>query len=297
MPLFDTHIVVDWSARSKPSPEQSTSDAIWYCVVRDGAVADLVYLRTRSDARAALTDLIEAEKAAGRRVLVGFDFPFGYPAGVAKTLTGQPNALAIWHWLADRIEDAPDNTNNRYAVAEEINRHYPGIGPCWGRPENWDYPDVPTTQKARTGSGQPPERRLADATAKGAKTVWQLAYAGSVGSQVLLGLPVVLGLRTDTGSAVWPFDTGLRAPTDNAVLAEIYPSLLQAQAHADRAEGEPLDAAQVRVTARTLAKLDAQDKLAALFAPPVTPQEREVIEREEAWILGVGFENDLRAAA
>ena len=33
------------------------------------------------------------------------------------------------------------------------------------------------------------QRRVADKTAVGAKTVWQLAYNGSVGSQVLLGIP------------------------------------------------------------------------------------------------------------
>lgn len=297
MPLFDTHIVVDWSARSKPSPKRPASDAIWYCVVRDGAVDDLVYRRTRAEAAEALANLIRVERAAGRRLLVGFDFPFGYPAGVAAKLTGKPSALSLWHWLADRVEDAPDNANNRYAVAEEINRHYPGVGPCWGRPDGWDHPDVPTTQSARTNEGHPPERRIADARAKGAKTVWQLAYAGSVGSQILLGLPFVLQLRDGTDASVWPFDTGLKAPDADAVLAEIYPSLLQPQAHADKAKNEPLDAAQVRVTARALASLDTQDKLAPLFAPDVTAQEREIIEQEEAWILGLGFEDELRAAA
>lgn len=296
MPLFDTHVVVDWSARSKPSPEKRTKDAIFWCAVTDGAVRSENYVRTRAEARGRLADLIRAERAQGRRVLMGFDFPFGYPAGVAETLTGQPGALALWAWLADRIEDAPDNANNRFAVASQINRFYPGLGPAWGRPASWSFPDVPTRANARHGD-HPPERRLADARAKGAKTVWQLAYAGSVGSQVLVGLPTIHALRNDTGAAIWPFDTGLTAPEHPLVVAEVYPSLLQRQAHADRADGEPLDAAQVRVFARALAALDRQDRLAPLFTADLPAADRTIVEQEEAWILGLGHEHALRFAA
>lgn len=133
--------------------------------------------------------------------------------------------------------------------------------------------------------------------AKGAKTVWQLAYAGSVGSQVLVGLPVLLHLRETTGARVWPFDTGLATPDAQTVIAEIYPGLLQAEAKAEKREHEPLDAAQVRVVARALAALDATDDLAALFSPALEEADRQTVETEEGWILGLGFEHKLRAAA
>ncbi len=294
--LFDTHVVVDWSARSQPSPARPTKDAIFWCTVREGKALPVDYARTRAAARTRLTSLIRKERAAGRRVLLGFDFPFGYPAGVAETLTGEPRALALWAWLATRVEDASNNANNRFAVASEINRAWPGLGPAWGRPASWPFPDVPTRAKVRHGD-HPQENRLADARAKGAKTVWQLAYAGSVGSQVLLGLPLLHRLRADTGAAIWPFDTGLQAPDAPVVIAEVYPSLLQAEAHADRSHGEPLDAAQVRVNARALAALDAQGVLAPLFTAGLSPEDRATVEREEAWILGLGHEDALRAAA
>ncbi|MDJ0628047.1 MAG: hypothetical protein QNJ44_07280 [Rhodobacter sp.] len=294
--LFDTIVVVDWSARSRPSPERPTRDAIFWCTVSLGEVQPVAYARTRSEARRRLSALIRDERRQDRRVLLGFDFPFGYPAGVAETLTGQPSGLALWAWLAERIEDGCDNANNRYAVASQINRHYPGLGPAWGRPAAWAFPDIPTRASSRHGS-HPPERRLADGRAKGAKTVWQLAYAGSVGSQVLLGLPTLLTLRALTGAAVWPFDTGLAAPNHPLVIAEVYPSLLQRQAHADRAADEPLDAAQVRVNARALARLDAVGALSPLFAADLSRKDRDTVEREEAWILGLGHEDRLRAAA
>ena len=303
MTIFHTHVIVDWSARSKPSPVRPTKDAIWWAVVKDGVVDEPAYARTRDDALERLADLIATELDAARRVLIGFDFPFGYPAGVATHLTGEASAHALWNWLAARIEDAENNVNNRFEVAEEINRTYSGIGPFWGRPESWRYPDVPTRASRRTNrESHPPERRIADSQARGAKTVWQLAYAGSVGSQVLLGLPAIKRLvenpRTKGRLAVWPFDTGLRAPEAQAVIAEIYPSLLRREIEERRGEGEISDAAQVRVNAEAFAKLDLQDGLLPLFegAPYLDAEERRIIETEEAWILGLGHEEALRKA-
>ena len=304
MALFDTHIVVDWSARSKPSPAKPTRDAIWWAVARDGVVARPVYVRTRHAAITRLAKLIAAERAARRRVLVGFDFPFGYPAGVARHLTGRACAFALWDWLATRIDDDETNANNRYAVAAEINRRYPGVGPCWGRPATWPYPDVPTRAHARThGTAHPPERRVADEHAKGAKTIWQLAYTGSVGSQVLLGLPALERLRSArsiAGSvAIWPFHGGLAVPDKPVVFAELYPSLLKGPVARYARKSEIHDRAQVRVNARAFASLDVAGGLAPLFegSPALAPSERRLVETEEAWVLGVGHEAALHEAA
>ena len=197
MPLFETHIVVDWSARSKPSPARPSRDSIWWAAVREGCALEPRYERTRHDAVENLTAFIAGELDAERRVLAGFDFPFGYPAGVAARLTGRASATTLWNWLAERIEDSDGNANNRFAVAQEMNRCWPGLGPFWGRPAGWEYPGIPTRQKDLTcRDGHPPERRIADLRASEAKTVWQSAYAGSVGSQVLVGLPALKRLLT-----------------------------------------------------------------------------------------------------
>ncbi len=303
MTIFHTHVIVDWSARSKPSPDKLTKDAIWWAAARDGIVDEPAYARTRHDAVERLADFIASELNSARRVLIGFDFPFGYPAGVAAHLTGEASALAFWDWLAARIEDAGDNTNNRFEIAEAINCAYPGIGPFWGRPGTWPYPEVPTRESRRTGrETHPPERRIADLHAKGAKTVWQLAYAGSVGSQVLLGLPALKRLiedpRMDGRLAVWPFDTGLRVPEAPAVIAEIYPSLLRKEIKERKTGDEIHDAAQVRVNTEAFASLDALGGLGPLFegAPFLDANERRIIETEEAWILGLGHEDELRKA-
>ena len=305
--LFDTHVVVDWSARSTPSPAKPRKDSIWWAAAdtETGKTRAPEYVRTRYEAVEQLAILVAGELDEGRRVLVGFDFPFGYPAGVAERLTGRASGFELWGWLAHRIEDAKDNDNNRYEVAAKINRKYPGAGPFWGRPSQWDSPmDIPIRARERTRRERhPPERRIADRRAQGAKTVWQLAFAGSVGSQVLLGLPAIERLiadrRIEGRGEVWPFQTGLRTPRTPLVFAEIYPSLLREKIHARKERDEILDRAQVRVTAEAFARLDARGGLAPLFdgAPDLSADERRLVEAEEAWILGLGHEDALARAA
>ena len=307
--LFHTHIIVDWSAKSKPSRATPEKNAIWWAVARvDGdsvTVCEPEYARTRHCALQRLARLIAEELDSGRRLLVGFDFPFGYPKGVAAHLTGEACALTLWDWLAERINDQPDNTNNRFEVAARINDEaYPGCGgPFWGRHHRWFCRTISTNRPACTGQQcHPREHRIADECAQNAKTVWQLWGAGSVGSQVLLGLPALKRLIEAPGiarrAAVWPFQTGLRKPEARAVIAEVYPSLLKKQIDErkrEQDEQEIVDRVQVRVNAEAFARLDAGGGLAPLFdgAPWLTPAQRTVIETEEAWILGLGHEEAL----
>jgi len=101
---------------------------------------------------------------------------------------------------------------------------------------------------------------------------------------------VARALRDDPrwiGSArVWPFETGLRAPANGSVvIAEVYPSLWAVSPEA----GETKDAAQVRSVARFFAERDRTGELGALFAgdPGLTQEQRNRVETEEAWTLGV----------
>ena len=119
----------------------------------------------------------------------------------------------------------------------------------------------------------------------GAKTVWQLAYAGSVGSQMLLGLPALKRLTRDPRiagrTAIWPFETGLRTPGALVAIAEVYPSLLSDEVRARQRDGEILDSAQVRVNAEAFARLDAGGGLAPLFAGAPCPHGRRTPRRGE----------------
>ncbi len=52
------------------------------------------------------------------------------------------------------------------------------------------------------------------------------------------------------------------------------------------------------MNAEAFARLDRQRRLAPLFEgqPSLTAEERQIIETEEAWILGLGHEDALRGA-
>ncbi len=272
---FDTVVMVDWSGGNDTgkSPRQ---DAIWACVARLGRAEAPQYLRNRSVAEDWLARLFEAEIAAGRRVLAGFDFPFGYPAGFAVALTGQSDPFALWHWLEDRIEDSPQ-ANNRFDLAGEINRRFGGRGPFWFNGLKRDIDGLP---RKKTGYENPfPDRRLAEERAKGAFSCWQLGGTGAVGSQVMMGLPVLARLRRRFEAAVWPFE-----PLDKQIaLVEIWPSLTLGAAPEDQIK----DAWQVREVARTVSTLepDALAEMLAVDAP------------EEGWIFGLGHEDRLKQAS
>ena len=274
---FDTILMVDWSGGNDRGPKP-TKDAIWVCVARDGSAEEPIYMRNRQVAESWLQTFLSTERAAGRTVLVGFDFAFGYPRGFGKKLTGSDNPFAIWDWFADHIEDAP-KANNRFDVAGQINAMFDGIGPFWGNGlPNRDIADLPRKGLARRDHGMT-ERREVEDVAKGAFAVWQMSGAGAVGSQVFMGLPVLNRLRKAFApdTAVWPFDV-LDKPI---AIVEIWPSLLAKTIAATQPEGQIKDAHQVAVLAQTVSALSA-DVLAKLLDIP---------RNTEGWILGVGQEH------
>lgn len=291
MAQFGRILMVDWSAAAKPTPARPSADAIW--IARAGPAGPARwYCRTRSEAMFRIAAEIQAALTARDRCLVGFDFPFGYPAGFAKEVCGRASGLAVWGEIASRIEDADDNANNRFEVAAGLNRQFLGVGPFWGRPASLDLPDLPPRGTDRTGPGHPPERRLVEHRVPRAQPVWKLYTTGSVGSQALTGIARLQGLRTRYGSAlsVWPFEP----PDAPVVLAEVYPSLLAdvVQRALERTPGQIKDAVQVRVLADALAALDRSGGLPAALA---AAEGRHLAQ--EAWILGVGAEAALRDAA
>ncbi len=283
---FDTFAMVDWSGGNDQGPRPK-ADAIWIAVARNGRVEPAQYFRNRTLAEAWLADLIADETAAQRRLCIGFDFPFGYPAGFAEAVTGSPDPLDLWDWIAARIEDAPDR-NNRFDLAAELNLALgDGAGPFWGNALKRDIVGLPR----RKDSYRNPfaERRKAEHIAKGAFTCWQLAGAGAVGSQVLMGLPVLSRLRARFADAVavWPFQ-----PLDRPVaFVEIWPSLIAdaVRLELDVRAGDAVikDAVQVELVARALSRCPAAELADWL----------DVEAPEEGWILGLGHEAHFAALA
>lgn len=255
---FDEVLVVDWSASNAASPKPAPN-SIWIgrSAAPQGKAVETSarHFPTRLAAEDWLARHLDLCARSGLRVLAGFDFAFGYPSGFAARLTGQTQARAVWHWLAQRITDTPDNRNNRFAVAAQINAGFGGSGPFWGNPGD---ADLPRLKPAFPFAGLPEHRQ---SEAKGAKSLWQLYGNGAVGSQSLMGLPMLHRLATTTGAAVWPFDP----PDGPLVLAEVYPSLLRRPVAAAVAQGWVADAAQVRLLSRALWQLSQAGALGPLW--------------------------------
>jgi hypothetical protein len=282
MTSTDVIIMVDWSARSARSPAKRTKDAIFIAETGPGG-RFVTYCRSRAEAQTHLEARFDMALAEGWHVTAGFDFPFGYPRGFVRAVTGSDEPFVLWAWLASVVEDDDRNANNRLDVADRINAMLPGGGPFWSHPKGQTPVHVPFRKPPHKGYSFA-ERRQVETIATGASTCFQLYGNGAVASQTLLGLPRLQALRRRYGDriAVRPFEDRA-API---LLAEVYPSLLDREIRARQRPGEILDAAQVRVLAAAFAGLD--------------PDRRDAMLREgdpeEGWIAGLGHEAALIAA-
>jgi hypothetical protein len=206
---FDSVVIVDWSARSTPAPARPYRDAIWLSLHTRGPRPHLTeYCRTAEQAEAMLRELLVT---APGRVLAGFDFSFAYPAWALRRLGG-------WRALWSRLATAPVHAN-RFAVAARINEVLGGPY-LWGAPRG--IHDVPV----RKASWTLPQYRACELFLRPRpQSSFKLFTAGSVGSQMLTGIPVLERLRRVFAPrvAVWPFEPWREA---DIVLAEVYPSLL-----------------------------------------------------------------------
>ena len=265
-PLDDV-IVVDWSAAATPA---TGADSIWLAHAGHDTTSVVVEnLATRRRAFERLGTLIGALRSQNRRVLVGLDFSFGYPSGFSELCAdrapdphvpipaggpkGPTAGLPPWWrsatWLRSVVVEGPANANNRFDVACSINRDT-RTRLFWGRPAAARYDhlrELPPRDVVPSGfSPNPlPRLRVTESHAGGAiKSAWQLYGRGSVGGQMLTGIPMLVRLIEHLGPAlaVWPFETAFTPDPFTAgaaspgrrrrmtrpvpvVVAEVWPSL------------------------------------------------------------------------
>lgn len=299
--------MVDWSGRGTLSPVGHVEDAIWIGELVRGGAGTATYRRGRAEATRDVRERLQGHVTAGRRVLVGFDFPYGYPAGLAAALALDGGApwRAVWDHLDGAIADDAANRSNRFAVAAEMNRRVGGgPGPFWGCPTAEVRDGLTATMRGLfgfpfTAGGTSLARlRLTETRTRGVQETWKLMGAGSVGSQALLGIPRVRALRGDPDlapvSAVWPFETGFTptpVPTTgpSVLHAEIWPGITGPAALDVEvaATGAIRDEAQVRLMCRWAAERDDAGTLGDHFDRPsgLADEQIATVVREEGWIL------------
>ncbi|MEM9377359.1 MAG: hypothetical protein AAGA72_14160 [Pseudomonadota bacterium] len=299
--LFDAYMIIDWSAASKPV---MGANSIWIGMRARNHRGAFVFTcenpATRLLARQRILDIASERIDRGDRLLIGFDFALGYPAGTAAAIgfdtTHCPPWRAMHTYLAHHVSETSTNANARFALAAEMNAMITKAAhPFWGAPKSGVTRTL-APKKGDFGIGSVlPEHRLSETWIRSTftarpKSVWQLLGAGSVGSQALLGIPVVKYLQDQLDATkLWPFETGFKSlePHDldqvTCVIAEVYPSTVSVTPHA----GEIFDCAQVRTLGEHFESLDSAGQLSSAFAPPDGLSEREIhrITTEEGWIL------------
>ena len=168
-PLFDVYIVVDWSAASKPV---TGANSIWVGVLSRPGQGPLEFEShnpsTRLAARALILDQVQDHIARGSRVLLGFDFALGYPAGTAKAARLDIDTVPPWRamhdYLARQVDERPDNSNDRFEIAAQLNAAMTDRAhPFWGAPASKTGPTLAPKKGDFTESGSLPEHRLSEA--------------------------------------------------------------------------------------------------------------------------------------
>jgi precorrin-8X/cobalt-precorrin-8 methylmutase len=313
MPLFHAYVMMDWSGSDRP--RSGKQDCIW--IAHESAEASepiTVSPASRTEAEqiihAVLQSVVTANKGC---VLLCADFGYGYPAGFASLVSHTRSAelppwRVVWRYLREHIRDdigtkpgqQPNNRSNRFEVANEINAGSSSSasrGPFWCLFKPGNHVCVPQNKPSQPfvfRNTSIASLRITDKRAK-SDTPFRLFGTGSVGSQVLTGIPRLESLRFDPRfarcSALWPFETGW-APSSGTWLepeirilhAEIYPSVRAPLADTIKDRG------QVRAMWHWARDLDATNSLIKEFEIPYGiasgSAEDRIIRNEEGWILG-----------
>ncbi len=298
--LFESYVMVDWSAASKPA---TGADSIWIGALTPDSRLKLSFKAsnppTRAKAIEELTELLNRCLKRGDRVLVGVDFPLGFPAGTAEALKlkGEPGK-ALRDFLLKEMKDKPDNSNNRFALAARMNRLISdGPFPFWGCSKKDELTTLSVKKTREHGKGDVAEFRLVEEAAIATKKarlqpVWKIAYAGAIGGQAMTGIPAMERLREKFPALkIWPFDLPL-AKLDAEALSDtriVVAEVLTTLNATNQQASEIRDEAQVRMLCEALAERDANGKLAAMFGgeAKLSDAQKTAVMAEEGWILGI----------
>jgi len=307
--LFDAYIFIDWSSANSRHPEIPTGNAPWIgeLIAGDSDVVE-TYHRTRQSACDHALDSLIRHVQLNHRVLVGFDFPYGYPHGFSQALGFQNSGdpwISIWEHLSSIIEDDVHNHNNRFEIASHLDNIISGgeIGPFWGHPQGRNYPNLLPHQPAfpfnAVNNVCLQKFRIVETRLPGVSSTWQLFGIGVVGSQALTGIPRLHSLANHANlahcSQVWPFQTGFkklsRSQRGPFILhAEIWPGIVAGRVqNITQANNNIIrDQAQVRAMCQWAYDLDKKNRLCECFDRPtyLNDQQVEHCTQEEGWILG-----------
>lgn len=263
------------------------------------AVVELENGRTRDEVAEWLIGLAHETP----RMVVGFDFCFGFPEWFVRGEHGCQTGPEFWELVAR------EHGERWLARGHEDQRFW---GKPWKRPAEFSGEQIHRMLRAtdidcKLVAHIPAEERAARVRGITPKSVFQIGGSGSVGTASLRGMPTLLTLRS-AGFRVWPFDPPQLGGDDpRPLVVEMYSRLNTGAVHKSNATArrayldrkrsmDPAYAALSRsVMGRALASEDAFDALVstmvmaqrrAEFAELGTPRDPKY--RIEGWTWAPG---------
>jgi hypothetical protein len=212
-------VAVDWSGRVDAAGQRRHIWAGIWTASADGGQVTLEAGRTREELAAWLMEMAQETP----RMVVGFDFTFGFPAWFMEEL-GIASAPAFWQVVADGQGERwlhEDCEDGRFWGRAGSRRHGKKPEEFCGEHAHRMLRRAETVLKVRAEMTDP--LQMAKIAGIAPKSVFQIGGAGSVGTASLRGMPGLLVLRS-SGFKIWPFDKPELKKTPMVV--EIYTRLM-----------------------------------------------------------------------
>ena len=208
---FDAFIAIDWSGNKQP---RYKGISVARCEPGRGGPS-LTRSRSGQWTRTEIVEWLDHEISSGKRLLIGFDFAFGFPyepklgylGGRARKIE---SIFALWDLIdGASCDDADFGCSGMVAAYSSL---FWTTGP---RPARW-------IERKRLA-----ERACAGATETYPESLYKLLYSKQVGKASMTGIRVLNELRRRHPGrfSVWPFDK-----PDGSVAVEIYPTLFRKRA-------------------------------------------------------------------
>jgi hypothetical protein len=200
---------MDWSGAARDY------DGIAVAICRTGRTGPrLVPPRGAHWTRMEIADWLKGQLNGGQRLLIGFDFAFGFPfepnlgylGGQAQDID---NIFALWARIEAKSCGEPDFGCIRFINNPDYTSLFWTAGP---KPQQW------IERKRRT------EHACAESTKTRPDTLYKLLHSKQVGKASITGIRVLHHIRSCKGDcvAIWPFET-----VRSSVIVEIYPTIFR----------------------------------------------------------------------
>jgi hypothetical protein len=287
IPEFDGFVAIDWSGAVR------NYDGIAVAMCTPGRAAPrLIKAPGVHWTRKTIAEWLKSQLGSGRRLLIGFDFSFGFPfetdgGYLGGKAPGIDDIFSLWNLIEARSCGDPDFGCMRFIGDADYTSLFWLQG---SRPTQW------IERKRRT------EYACAELTKTRPDSLYKMLHSKQVGKASITGMRVLHHIRTSTTGrvAIWPFEE-----VRESAIVEIYPTMFRkmaAGAIAKIRSRRQLNAALGRIGSQPMRSIneDFSDhetdallsaaglrKIAsdpAVWNPPETTSPRV---HREGWIFGV----------